>query len=173
MAVVKENSDDLVVALRLALDNQKLTESELIVVRAGDYPTGSDPLWFAGSDFDVKWEMVVPEDQRNVRADFASWLTTYYARFPNGMCNAADTCKRLDNGAGSYACIEGTACVATDPLTPVLKARLVLFDAQAGLGVGFTLFTGGYTAMHLVKMYGGKVSGVSAVLAKAASSGWD
>jgi hypothetical protein len=71
------------------------------------------------------------------------------------------------------ACNEGTSCGATGPTTPVLKTRLVLVDAQTGIGIGFTLFTGGYTAVHMFKMYGGRVYGVSAVLSKAASSGWD
>jgi len=173
VAVVQEDKIDLPVALRLKLDAQRITESELIVVRAGDYSTPSDPIGFAGSDFDVKWEKVVPDDMRNTQAEFTSWATKYYAQFPNGMCDTSDTCKRLENGSGSYPCTQATACGATGPITPVLKTRLVLVDEQAGLGMGFTLFTGGYTAAHLFKMYGGRVYGVSAVLAKAASSGWE
>ena len=44
---------------------------------------------------------------------------------------------------------------------------------ETGIGVGFTIFTGGYTDMHFFKMAGDQVHGVSAILASADGSGWD
>jgi hypothetical protein len=171
--IMEDGKADLPVALRLKLENQKITESELIVVRAGDYSLGSSPALLAGSEQAIQWEKTVPDDMRNTRADYVDWMTKYYTQFPNGVCNTTDTCKRIENGSGNFVCNDGARCDATGPATPALKTRLVLVDVQAGVGVGFTLFTGGYTDMHSFKMYGGKVYGVSAILSKAESSGWD
>lgn len=57
--------------------------------------------------------------------------------------------------------------------TDQLEPRLVFGDEETGIGVGFTMFTGGYADMHLFKMRGGRVYAVSAILAEADGSGWD
>jgi hypothetical protein len=69
----------------------------------------------------------------------------------------------------------GGSCSAEEPgpdddaLTP----RLLLADPEIGVGAGFTMFTGGYTDMHMFKMTGGDVHAVDAILGSAGGSGWD
>jgi hypothetical protein len=60
-----------------------------------------------------------------------------------------------------------------DPAKPVITPRLILVDTEAGLGVGFDLFEGADDYTHLFKMAGGMVSGVSAILGGATSTGWE
>ena len=60
-----------------------------------------------------------------------------------------------------------------DPSKPVITPRLILVDTDTGLGVGFDLFQGSYTDTHMFKMSGGMVSGVSAILGGATSTGWE
>ncbi len=171
-AVVPDGTTDIPVALRLKLENQKITEIEMIAVRSGDYSLASNTAALAASNTTIKWEDPVAADQRATRADLTGWMQKYYKQFPNGVCNTTPTCKRIENGAGSFVCSEGAGCSASTTST-VLKTRLVLADVDSGLGVGFTMFTGGYSDMHMFKMYGGSVYAVSAILAKADSSGWD
>jgi hypothetical protein len=174
-AVVPDGTTDVPMALRLKLVDQKLTEIEHIVARAGDYPAlAANPAALAASKDVVKWEESVPADQRAEHAELTAWMEKYFKQFPAGVCNTTSDCKRMENGGGSFVCGQGASC-ASGPGSgnPVMTPRLVMADVETGLGVGFTIFTGGYTDMHMFKMYGGKVYAVSAILANADSSGWD
>jgi hypothetical protein len=172
-AVVPDGTKDIPVAVRLKLVNQKITEIETIAARAGDY-TGvtSNTAALAATKDSIKWEEVVPADKRNTRAELTAWMTKYFKQFPAGVCNTTSTCKRIENGGGNFVCSEGARCDASSSST-VLNPRLVIADVETGLGVGFTLFTGGHPDMHLFKMYGGQVYAVSAILSKGDSTGWD
>ena len=44
--------------------------------------------------------------------------------------------------------------------------------AELGIGVGFTMFMG-HTDFHMIKMRGGEIYAVHAILSAASSSGWD
>ena len=172
-AVVPDGTTDIPVAVRLKLVDQKLTEIETIAARAGDY-TGvtSNTSALAASKDTIKWEEPVASDKRNTRAELTGWMTKYFKQFPQGVCNTTSTCKRMENGGGNFVCSEGAGCAASSSST-VLNPRLVIADVETGLGVGFTLFTGGHPDMHMFKMYGGQVYAVSAILSKGDSTGWD
>ena len=163
------------IALRIRLQNQKLTEVETIVARADDYPAvDASPAALAASNDAVKWEQIVPMDQRAKREELTGWMEKYFERFPAGVCNTSSECLRIENGGGSFTCSAGASCAAGPGSgQPVLNPRLVMADVETGLGVGFPLFTGGDVDMHLFKMHGGQVHVVSAILANGASSGWD
>jgi hypothetical protein len=172
-AVVPDGTKDIPVAVRLKLVNNQITEIETIAARAGDY-TGvtSNTAALAATKDSIKWEEVVPADKRNTRAELTAWMTKYFKQFPAGVCNTTSTCKRIENGGGNFVCGEGASCAASSSNT-VLNPRLVFADVETGLGVGFTLFTGGHPDMHLFKMYGGQVHAVSAILSKGDTTGWD
>lgn len=177
-AVVPDGNTDIPLGLRLKVVAQKLTEIEMIAVRQGDYSVASDTAALAASATSVKWEDTVPDAQRNTRDELTGWMNKYYRMFPNGVCNTTSSCKRIENGGGNFGCSAGAMCSAGEPgpSDNALTPRLILADTETGVGVGFTLFkTGGmsYTDVHMFKMYGDQVYGVSAVLAKATSSGWD
>jgi hypothetical protein len=175
-AVVPDGTTDVPMALRLKLQNQKITEIETIVARAGDYPAlASNTAALAASKDVVKWEETVPADQRATHAELTAWMEKYFKQFPAGVCNTTSDCKRMENGGGSFVCGQGASCAAGPGSgNPVMNPRLVMADVETGLGVGFTIFQGGYTDMHMFKMYGGKVYAVSAILADSDDmSGWD
>jgi hypothetical protein len=72
------------------------------------------------------------------------------------MCSAGGSCSPNQPGPND------------DELVP----RLILADVEIGVGIGFTMFQGQYTDMHMFKMSGDQVHGVSAVLGQAGSPGW-
>jgi hypothetical protein len=174
-AVLPDGATDVPIALRLRLQNQKLTEIESIVARAGDYSAvDASPAALAASNDVVKWAESVPADQRAKREELTGWMEKYFKQFPAGVCNTTSDCKRMENGGGSFVCGQGASCAAgAGSAQPVLNPRLVMADVETGLGVGFTIFTGGYVDMHMFKMHGGKVHAVSAILANGTSSGWE
>jgi hypothetical protein len=172
--VVPDGSTDIPVALRLKLTGGKLTEVEMIAVRSGDYSVGSAPGALIEMDETVDWEKPVPTAERESRETLTGWMDKYFHVFPGGVCDTDDSCVRLENGGGDFKCSAGATCATGAPSgTPKLDSRLILADEERGIGIGFTMFTGGYTDMHMFKMYGGKVYAVHAMLAKAANSGWE
>jgi hypothetical protein len=175
-AVIPDGTTDVPVAVRLKLQDQRLTEVETIVARADDYPAlAANTAALAASDDIVKWEQAVPADQRAKHEELTAWIENYFVRFPQGVCNVTSDCKRIENGGGTFTCggLGATCATGPAPSTPVMTGRLVMADVETGLGVGFTMFQGDYIDMHMFKMYGGKVYAVSAILANADSSGWD
>jgi hypothetical protein len=178
-SVVPDGSTDIPVGLRLKLVDQKISEVELIAVRPGDYKVfGSDfpsnTSAIAASHDVVKWEEVVPDDQRNTRAEIRDWLDKYFRLFPRYGCNLADDCQRLENGGGSFECNAALSCEMTAMPTErgTLTPRTFVIDTERGIGVGFTMFMGN-TDFHMIKMYGGEIHAVHAILGAAESSGWD
>lgn len=174
-AVVPDGNMDIPFALRLKLVGAEITEVETIAVRPGDYSLGqSDTDALAASENSVNWEDPVPEADRATRQEIIAWMDKYFRMFPAGVCDVTSGCRRIENGGGNFMCTAGAQCSAEDPgpedneLTP----RLILADVERGIGVGFTMFQGN-TDMHMFKMHGGEVHGVSAVLGQAGSSGWD
>jgi len=176
-AVVPEGNMDIPVALRLKLQNQMITEIETIAVRPGDYRLGSttyasNTAAMISANTTVMWE-TVPSGQRNTRAELIAWIDKYFRMFPRGVCNTVSSCRRLENGGGSFVCTDGASCAAGQPTgTPAMTPRILLADPETGIGVGMTMFMGN-TDMHMFKMYGGQVYAVHAVLGGAASSGWE
>ena len=177
-AVVPDGTMDLPYAVRLKLVNQQLTEIETIAVHPGDYKVSgssfaSDTGAILMSDMTVHWEQAVPMAQQNSYGELTSWMDKYFRVFPAGVCNTASSCKRLENGGGSFSCSAGASCQAGMPAgTPVLKSHAIFADSETGVGVGFDDFMGNCD-MHMFKMYGGMVYQVDAVLGACSSTGWD
>lgn len=174
-AVVPDGNMDIPLGLRLKVVNQQITEIETIAVRPGDYSAlASNTAALAASANTIKWETSVPTDQRNTRQELTSWMDKYFRMFPRGVCNTTTDCKRIENGGGNFSCSAGASCASGSPSgSPAMTPRLIFADTETGLGVGFTMFQNTDTDMHMFKMYGGKVYGVSAILGAAGSSGWD
>jgi len=172
-AVVPEGNMDIPLALRLKLQNQKITEIETIAVRPGDYSLGANnPAAIITAAATIKWEEA-PTGTRATRAELTAWMDKYFRMFPRGVCNTTSACRRLENGGGNFVCTGGGgSCDPGQPSgTPVMTPRLILADVDTGIGVGFTMFMGN-TDMHMFKMYGGQVHAVHAILGAASSSGW-
>jgi len=173
-AVVPDGTTQIPFALRLKLVNQQITEIETIAVRSGDYSVTSDPNAIVMSDSTVHWEDSVADAGPNTAQDMNSWMTKYFADFPNGVCNTSSSCIRLENGGGSFGCATGAGCNSGAPSgTPVIQSHAIFSDVETGIGAGFDSFMGSYCDMHIFKMYGGTVYAVHAILGKCSSTGWD
>ncbi len=177
-AVVPDGTTDIPLALRIKLQNQKITEVETIAVRAGDYKVSgssfaSDTNALLASIDSVHWEDPAPSGMQNTRDEISAWVNKYFVDFPNGVCNTTSSCKRLENGGGSFSCSAGASCMMGTPSKPAITPRLILVDVESGLGVGYDMFEGADDDTHMFKMYGGQVYAVSAILGAAGSSGWD
>jgi hypothetical protein len=178
-AVVPDGNTDIPFALRLKLEAQKITEIETIAVRDGDYKVSgssfaSDTKALLASVDSVHWEDPVPAAMQNTRDEISAWVDKYFRDFPNGVCNTTSSCKRIENGGGSFSCSAGASCMMGTPSgKPAITPRLILVDTETGLGVGYDLFQGADDDTHMFKMYGGQVYAVSAILGGATSTGWE
>jgi hypothetical protein len=177
-AVVPDGTMDIPYALRLKLAGQQITEIETIAVHPGDYKVNgssfaSDTGAIIASDTSVHWQDTVPTAQRNTAQQITAWMDKYFRVFPSGVCNTASSCKRLENGGGSFSCSAGASCATGTPTgTPVLKSHIIFADVERGIGIGFDNFMGNCD-MHFFKMYGGMVYAVHAILGACTSTGWD
>jgi hypothetical protein len=171
-SVIGDSGGDLVYGLRLALASGKITEIETIPVHSGQYITDSPQGLVSTSSDD--WEAVLPAAQQAARADLQSLMDVYFSRFPNGACNFASDCTRVEDGQSVGGCTgSGIACADSGTGTSTMTARLHVIDVEAGISIGFTMFAGTYTDFHMFKVRGGQVHGVHAILASASSSGWN
>lgn len=174
-AVVPDGSTNIPFALRLKLVAGQITEIETIAVRSGDYPlAASNTAALAASGNTVGWDDPVPMADRQTREELVGWMNKYFRMFPAGVCNTTSACRRIENGGGNFMCSAGGSCSPNQPgpNDDELVPRLILADTEIGVGIGFTMFQGQYTDMHMFKMSGDQVHGVSAVLGQAGSPGW-
>ena len=179
-SVVPDGNTDLPVGLRLKVEGQAISEIETIVVHPGDYtvfgsPFRSNTRDIAASANRVHWEEPVPEAERNTREEIDAWVTNYFVSFNRGGCNFTDDCERRENGGGNFHCSAAVTCSEGGGGGGLgfgaLDSRLVIVDVERGIGVGFTMFMG-HTDFHMIKMYGGQVHAVHAILSAAQSPGW-
>jgi hypothetical protein len=179
-AVIPENGMDLPVALRIKVEGGEMTEVETIVVRPGDYTASfavdSDPAAIIAIADDIGWHDEVPEAQRPTRQQLTAWIDKYFRAFPNGVCNVTGACRRLENGGGNFSC--SASCSANTPTTGgTFEPRVIIVDELRGIAAGLTIFdfqTTGHLDMHMIKMSGGQVHAVHAILGDTnGQSGWD
>ncbi|MGK3964167.1 hypothetical protein WMF01_26680 [Sorangium sp. So ce1667] len=180
-AVIPEGGVDLPVALRIKVEASEITEIETIVVRPGDYTASfavaSDPAAIIAISDDIGWHDEVPEAERATREELTSWIDKYFRAFPAGVCDVTAACKRLENGGGNFSCGAGASCSAGDPGSGgTFIPRVILADEVRGIAIGLTMFdfmTDGHLDMHMIKMSGGEVHAVHAILRDTnGMSGW-
>jgi len=181
-AVIPEGTTDLPVGLRIKVVGGKMTEIETIVVRQGDYTASfavaSNPAAIINIADDIGWHDEVPQAQRATRQQLTSWIDKYFRAFPSGVCNVTSACRRLENGGGNFSCGTGASCSANTPTTGgEFVPRVTIVDELRGIAAGFTIFdyqTTGHLDMHMIKMSGGQVHAVHAMLRNTnGQSGWD
>lgn len=169
-SVVPDGTTDIPVAVRLKVEAQKITEIQTIAVRSGDYIVASNTANMIAL---MPWGEIVPEDKRPTREQLEKWIDKYFRMFPMGVCNISSDCRRMENGF-TLMCSAGASCSSQEPSgAGVMKPQIILADVEAGMAAGFTMFTGTYTDVHMIKYAGGEVHGVHTVLGSAPSSGWD
>jgi hypothetical protein len=180
-AVIPEDGTDLPVALRIRVEGGQMTEIETIVVRPEDYTASfavdSNPAAIIDIAESIGWHDEVPQGERATRQQLTSWIDKYFRAFPAGVCNVTSACRRLENGGGNFSCGAAADCSANTPANAVLDPRVIVVDEVRGIAAGFTIFdfqTRGHLDMHMVKMSGGQVHAVHAILRDTnGESGWD
>jgi hypothetical protein len=181
-AVIPENTMDLPIALRIKVEGGEMTEIETIVVRPGDYTASfavdSNPAAIIDIAEDIGWHDEVPEGERATRQELTAWIDKYFRAFPSGVCNVTSACRRLENGGGNFSCGTGASCTANTPTTGgEFVPRVIIVDEVRGIAAGLTIFdfqTTGHLDMHMIKMSGGEVHAVHAMLRNTdGQSGWD
>jgi hypothetical protein len=179
-AVIPENGIDLPVAVRIKVEGAEMTEIETIVVRPGDYTASfavdSNPAAIIAIAGEIGWDDEVPQAERATRQQLISWIDKYFRAFPAGVCDVTAACRRLENGGGNFSC--ASSCSANAPTTGgELVPRVIIADEVLGIAAGFTIFdfqTTGHLDMHMMKMSGGQVHAVQAILRDTnGESGWD
>lgn len=181
-AVIPENTTDLPVGLRIKVEAGQMTEIETIVVRQGDYTASfavdSNPGAIIAIADEIGWHDEVPEAERATREQLSNWVEKYFRAFPSGVCDVTSACRRLENGGGNFSCSTGASCSAGQPTTGgAFEPRVIVVDEVRGIAAGFTIFdfqTTGHLDMHMMKMSGGEVHAVQAILRDTnGESGWE
>ncbi len=183
-AVVPEGSVDLPIAVRIKVEAAEITEIETVVVRQGDYTADfavdNDPDEIIEIAPSIGWHDPVPESERATYEELVAWIDKYFRMFPNGVCNVTDECQRRENGGGDFSCSSGAQCSpgAPDPNDATLTPRVILADVERGIAIGLTNFeyfgSDGHLDMHMIKMSGGEVHAVQAILRDTdGQSGWE
>lgn len=180
-AVIPEGATDLPVGLRLKVEAGKLTEIETIVVRQGDYTASfavdSNPAAIIAIADEVGWHDEVRPGERATREQLSGWIDKYFRAFPSGVCNVTQACKRLENGGGNFSCGTGASCSGSATSGTGFDPRVIVVDEVRGIAAGFTIFdfqNAGHLDMHMMKMSGGQVHAVHALLRDTDGvSGWE
>jgi hypothetical protein len=181
-AVVPEGGMDLPIAIRIKVEGGEMTEIETIVVRPGDYTASyavaSNPAAIISIADDIGWHDEVPEGERATRETLTAWVDKYFRAFPSGVCDVTGACRRLENGGGDFSCSSGASCNAGDPgQGGTFEPRVIVVDEVRGIAAGLTIFdfqATGHLDMHMIKMSGGQVHAVQAILRDTGGqSGWD
>lgn len=178
-AVTPEGGMDLPIALRIRVEAGEMTEVETIVVRPGDYTASfavdSDPGAIIAIAEEVGWHDEVPEGDRATREELSGWIDKYFRAFPSGVCNVTSACRRLENGGGNFSCGSGASCTSGAG-SGGFEPRVIIVDEVRGIAAGLTIFdfmTTGHLDMHMMKMSGGEVHAVHAILRDTnGQSGW-
>lgn len=187
-AVVPEGATDLPIGLRIKVEAAQIKEIETIVVRQGDYTASfavpSEPADIITVAGQIGWHDEVPEAGRATREQLSGWVDKYFRAFPEGVCNVTSACRRLENGGGGnagelgFSCGAGASCSANNSGANGFDPRVIIVDEVRGIAAGFTIFdafgTSGHLDMHMMKMSGGEVHAVHAILRDTQGrSGWD
>jgi len=179
-STIVEGSSDIILGLRIKLSENGISEIEAIIARDTNDYIMVDPEGLASTASD-DWETLLPEDQRSTRDQLINIIDVYFNLFPNGACNFSDDCMRTENGSTLAACT-GLGVGCPDPnaqtATSGMSVRLHVIDVEAGIVAGFTLFYGivvggPYDDFHMLKVRGGQVVSVHALLAASDHSGWE
>ncbi|MGZ3273463.1 MAG: hypothetical protein ACXU82_06470 [Caulobacteraceae bacterium] len=105
MGVVKENGDDVIMALRIALQGRQISEIEAVMGRSGlgtAGPNGAKNLEALGKPDDI-WFRDIPAAERASREDIIRVSNMYFSNLQNNDGKGdysffADDCYRLENG---------------------------------------------------------------------------
>lgn len=185
-AILDEDGEPIIFGVRLQLVDDEITEIESYVVRKGTYiAAGVLEIFFPEgvieSDTvdvtDVRWEELVPEDQRSTREELNAIADSYFESFgPAGhIAPMKNNCFRWEDG---WRTTDGD-CSAWLPaegqgLGGITHRRYPIADIEAGIAIGYVLFRDAID-FHMFKIIDGEIRLIEAVITGYGyeSSGWE
>jgi hypothetical protein len=184
-AVLDEDGSPIIFGVRLQLADKKITEIETYIVHKGDYFL-FDPDALTQSDgtsedawSEVKWEDLVPEEQRSTRDELNHIADLYFESFgPAGyVAPMRHDCYRWEDGVRTTGgdCVIGLPAEGTGA-GGVTHRRYPIADVEAGIAIGYVLFLNAID-FHMVKIVNGEIRLIQAVITGTSSgytsTGWE
>jgi hypothetical protein len=186
-AVLDEAGEPIIFGVRLQLVDDEITEIETYIVRKGTYIAAGvlelfSPEGVIESDTidvtDVRWEALVPEDQRSTREELNAIADSYFESFgPAGhIAPMKNDCYRWEDGVRTT---DGD-CSAWLPADGqgrggmITHRRYPIADTEAGIAIGYVLFRDAID-FHMFKIIDGEIRLIEAVITGYGyeSTGWE
>jgi len=168
-----ENGSPILIALRLKVDEQLISEAEMIVARPNRSLTGSETV--AGDRLEKvgkprpQFSQTVPEAERLSRADLTRIANSYFTGLANNtgrnLAPFWDSCVRWENGGPttgrpktgegldilSMGCRAQVETAFFSFVTSIRNRRFPIIDRERGLALAFAFFehTGAVRQIHL------------------------
>jgi hypothetical protein len=153
MGVMKENGDDVIVGMRIALEGKQVSEIETVMGRSGlgtAGPGGSKNLEAMGKPDDI-WYRDIPPAERASREDIIRVSNMYFTGLQNNDGKGdysffADDCYRLENGiqttSGPHSAPPAPprpAAAGAAPATPARRPgpNMLSLGCKQGFETGF------------------------------------
>jgi hypothetical protein len=177
-ALMQDDGRDALVGSRVLVEDGQVTEIETYITHQGDYLV-FNPDGFAQGDSqgptDIKWEDVVPEDQRSTRAELIEIADNYFESFgqQTPLAPIQEDCHRWENGfvTASGDCATGMSIGSPSIAT---HRRYPMVDVEAGVVVAYLMFAN-YLDFHAFKVADGQVRRIEALVTAGGhtSTGWE
>jgi hypothetical protein len=148
--LMEESGSPIWLTGRLHVDNNEIDELETVVIRQG--------AGFGGFDWDTpdpEWTAVVPQEQRNTRAELFAVADGYVETLQEnlaGHVQFADDCNRIENGVitannpeatsgmGAGSCQENVDSGMWVYITEINPRRFLVADEELGIAMGMFMF---------------------------------
>jgi hypothetical protein len=151
----------VILAVRLKVDQGKVSEIETIVNRQGEL-FFSPPGVLATKDHD--WEGILPPAQRSTREYMNDAANKYFSGFslnPEVEAPFATPCDRWEGGVSTTTTTHN--CSPKGFNMTHTHRRFPVTDVEAGITAGFVNFNGGLPDVHMFKIRNGKIEMIQAV----------
>jgi hypothetical protein len=177
-AVMQDDGQDALVGSRVRVQGGQVTEIETYVTHEGDYFVfNADGLVQSDSQgpANLKWEDVVPDDQRSTRDELIEIANNYYESFgqTTPLAPIRDDCYRWENGQ-SMASGDCSVGIGVGSPSMITHRRYPMVDIEAGVVVAYVMF-GNALDIHMFKVADGQVRRIDALVTDGGhtSTGWE
>ncbi|HXJ18905.1 MAG TPA: hypothetical protein VMT03_01630 [Polyangia bacterium] len=168
--VLPESGTNIVFTQRLKLDGGKITESEAIITRPGDWNFDAQGYLNTKSK---TWD-ILPANQQTPRDVLITMPKLYWDYFLDNttpMPPFASDCTRVEGGKGSPV-----PCTTGIPSGVTISDRRYWADEQEGVAAGVSIFGGssGLLDVHYFRTISGKIENVYAMTVNTSytATGW-
>ncbi|HEX4997356.1 MAG TPA: hypothetical protein VFY29_03970, partial [Terriglobia bacterium] len=151
----------VILAVRLKVDNGKVSEIETIVNRQGELFFSPDGVL---ETKDQDWESPLPASERSTREYMNDAANKYFSGFsqnPEVEAPFAKPCDRWEGGVSTTTTTHD--CSPKGFVMTHTHRRFPVTDLEAGITAGFVNFNGGLPDVHIFKIKGGKIVWIQAV----------